>query len=50
MTEQEELEDMKLHETKSMWGHVDILRVLGGYIYTTGSEVGISSVFVPDNN
>ena len=51
MTEQE-LYEMKLHEVSKFNEHLFILRVLGGWIYTTQNRTvygeGITSVFVPE--
>jgi len=49
----EELMGMELHSTRPLTSHIEVLKVIGGWIYTTvyadcnGDPKLISSVFVP---
>lgn len=55
MTEYEELRDMKIHNSITIKNdsNTTVLRVIGGWIYTTqshkgtGAKIGVTSCFVP---
>ena len=45
-----DLYSMKLHDTAKLYGHINVVRVPGGWIYETTHELSSTTTFVPIPN